>query len=545
MFEDLDTAAVVDTIATSARSENIACACRLAAVAELYRRREVTVQDGQGRDLWRIDPWAAVTAEIAAAQSITSGAADSLLHNAVCLHERLPRVAAVFAAGDIDFRTVRMIVTRTLLAVEPAVMAAIDAELAETIRTWGGLSMYKTQIAIDRIVERHDPEALRRTESSVRSRYVDIKHGSNVAYLTGTLLTADATLLERRLTAMARTVCDEDPRDPEQRRADALGALAAGQSALACACGSAECAAAESDSPPPIVVHVVTEGATLENADATAAHGTRPEDDTAEFITSRERLVEVLRDAFTERPSAATGPAPASGLVLGGGTISASELADLAARGIAELRPVIHPGDSPPEPRYRPSVKLADFVRCRDLTCRFPGCDAPADICDVDHTIPYDLGGPTHASNLKCLCRKHHLVKTFWSGPAGWRDEQAPDGAVVWTSPSGQTYRTVPGSALLVPAFSVPTGRLNVVRREQNSSHRSVMMPTRRRTRASDRHRRVLAERSHNARALMRVAEVETQPNSISISSTEASWLLREKPLPTGSAVQSSRTTHR
>ena len=83
-------------------------------------------------------------------------------------------------------RTVQMIVTRTLLAVEPAVMAAIDAEVADTIRAWGGLSIYKTQTAIDRIVERHDPEARRRTESAVRSRCVDIKHGSKVAYLTGT-----------------------------------------------------------------------------------------------------------------------------------------------------------------------------------------------------------------------------------------------------------------------------------------------------------------------------------------------------------------------
>jgi len=41
-----------------------------------------------------------------------------------------------------------------------------------------------------------------------------------------------------------------------------------------------------------------------------------------------------------------------------------------------------------PEPGYIPSKALADFVRCRDLTCRWPGCDHPAMDCDVDHTIP-------------------------------------------------------------------------------------------------------------------------------------------------------------
>ncbi len=66
-------------------------------------------------------------------------------------------------------------------------------------------------------------------------------------------------------------------------------------------------------------------------------------------------------------------------------------------------------------PGYRPSAKLARFVRARDLTCRFPGCTAPAEFCDIDHVIPYPLGA-THPSNLACLCRKHHHLKTFWTG---------------------------------------------------------------------------------------------------------------------------------
>ena len=96
------------------------------------------------------------------------------------------------------------------------------------------------------------------------------------------------------------------------------------------------------------------------------------------------------------------------------------------------------------------SPTLADFVRCRDLTCRFPGCDAPAERCDIDHTVPYPVG-PTHASNLKCLCRYHHLLKTFWNGADGWRDRQLPDGTVVWTAPTGHTYTTYPGSKHLFP----------------------------------------------------------------------------------------------
>jgi hypothetical protein len=107
--------------------------------------------------------------------------------------------------------------------------------------------------------------------------------------------------------------------------------------------------------------------------------------------------------------------APASEITADG-LIHPELLAELAAS--AKLVPLTHPGHSASEPRYAPSTALADFVRCRDLTCRWPGCDVPATRCDVDHTIPYAQGGPTHAANLKCLCRKHHIVKTFW----GWKE---------------------------------------------------------------------------------------------------------------------------
>ncbi|BBZ49464.1 DUF222 domain-containing protein [Mycobacterium heidelbergense] len=505
MFEKLDDAAIVTTITDSARAENRACAHRLAAIAELYERRQIPVEDGQGRELWRIDPWESVAAEVAAAQGITAAAAGAQLHNAICLHERLPKVAALFATGTINYRTVSMIVARTLLALEPDIMAAIDAELAEALLTWGPLSLHKTEQAIDALVERHDPAARRRTESVVRSRYVDVEQRGGIASLSGEVYSTDATLLDRRLTALAHTVCDDDPRTVDQRRADALGALAAGHTTLTCACGGSDCPAGQTPTAASVVVHVVAEAAALDAASADL-HGERPGDGGPEIVRDPERLAELIREATGPGPSDRPGrpptrPVPNPALVLGGPVIPAQVLADLAARGAVDLRPLIHPGDSPPEPRYRPSAALADFIRCRDMTCRFPGCDRPADVSDIDHTIPYGRGGPTHASNLKCLCRKHHLLKTFWPGPGGWRDEQLPDGTVIWTSPSGHTYRTVPGSRLLVPALSLPTAVLPPQRGAGvGHAERGAMMPKRRRPRATDRLHRIMAERNRNQR---------------------------------------------
>jgi hypothetical protein len=137
---------------------------------------------------------------------------------------------------------------------------------------------------------------------------------------------------------------------------------------------------------------------------------------------------------------------------------------------------------------------LARFVRCRDLTCRFPGCDEPADHCDLDHTIPYPAG-PTCASNLGCLCRKHHLLKTFW----GWLNRQLPGGTMIWTSPSGQTYRTHPGSRLLFPTLCKPTGPVTAPADAPGTeSKRGLMMPRRKTIRSQERAKRIDAERARN-----------------------------------------------
>ena len=97
--------------------------------------------------------------------------------------------------------------------------------------------------------------------------------------------------------------------------------------------------------------------------------------------------------------------------IVGGASVPAPQLAQLAAAGATICR-VASFTDVLPETGYRPSTQLARFILCRDLTCRFPGCDHPAEFCDIDHAIPYPVG-PTHPSNLRCLCRKHQLWNTL------------------------------------------------------------------------------------------------------------------------------------
>src|ERR1700694_1374167 len=71
------------------------------------------------------------------------------------------------------------------------------------------------------------------------SRHVEViddRDGSGMSWIEGKLFSHDAAALDERLDEMARAVCAADPRTREQRRADALGALAQGGDRLTCGC---------------------------------------------------------------------------------------------------------------------------------------------------------------------------------------------------------------------------------------------------------------------------------------------------------------------
>ena len=71
---------------------------------------------------------------------------------------------------------------------------------------------------------------------------------------------------------------------------------------------------------------------------------------------------------------------------------------------------------------------------------------------------------------------------------------------MIWTSPSGDTYVTTPGSALLFPSLCTPTGALTapVFSEALQSTDRERIVPKRSRTRAQNKAQRIAAERRLN-----------------------------------------------
>ncbi|GBG37099.1 HNH endonuclease signature motif containing protein [Mycobacterium montefiorense] len=446
-----DALVMLDRITGAARVEAQAAAARLLAIGDLFRLR--LAQHGEHAQ-WAADTSDAVAAEIAAALDISVAMGHSNLRYARAMHERLPDVAAVFRAGDIDFRLFRTIVFRTDLIVDADALAAVDARLAIKAPRWPSMTNWKLATEIDRLVAKTDPDAVRRSREYAADRYLEVTPmDPGMALLSGTVFATTGQTLDRRLDELAKTVCDADPRTVGQLRADALGALAAGRDRLACGCDRVDCptgsAPRQHNS---VVIHVVADSATVDGSGA------------------------------------------APGFLYGDGIVPAEIVRELSRS--AKLQSITPPAAA--ESGYLPSRALTDYVRARDLTCRAPGYDRPATECDIDHTVPYGDGGATHPCNLKCLCRKHHLLKTFW----GWRDQQLPDGTIVWTLPDGHTRVTTPGSALLFPALCAGADPPPVVAMpDMQCSDRDAMMPTRTHTRAQNRAARIAAERQHNRKS--------------------------------------------
>jgi len=391
---------------------------RMAAVAELLAQRtaEVYNEDPDPGYMF-VTGFQRTAAEIAAAMNLSPSAASVVVSYADTLRDRLPHVAAVLAMGDTDWRTVQMIISRTEF-VSDSVIRAIDQRLAERITKWQCWSRKRIINAVDAAVRKLDPDAIRERKRREDKRHVDVIALGDGTAKVDCVVAADAGLaFDKRVTEVASGVCRNDPRTRNQRRADAIKAIAE-QRRLLCQCNNSSCP------------NKVDEG-----------------------VSATRFVVNIIAGAETVLRG---GDEP--GYIEGYGVIDAAQLRSLAEN--ATTRFIDEPTPSDAEAlRYQPTAAVERWVRMRDMTCRFPGCDRAAVICDVDHTVPFNHadprnGGRTVPWNLKCLCREHHRDKTFVKG---WRDEQLRDGTVVWTSPTGEVYRTVPGALDLFPDMAAST----------------------------------------------------------------------------------------
>ena len=312
VFEIVTDAELIDFMGEETREESAAIARRLAAVAELFVRRSGALADLE---------WCC------------ADGCDSVAARGVGGPEHQPCPRAGSGASSAAPTTL-----------DEEVMPQLDETIARHVAKWMKLSGPKLRDRVDLWVAQFDPAGVRVSPKVKDNRYVDLYPASpGMAGLSGYLHAADGAALDQRLDALAATVCDNDPRTKEQRRADACGPLARGQAVLACQCGTAQCtAAADRNAAVAAVIHVRAEQTTI---DGTSAH---------------------------------------PGYLPGFGILPAESVREPAAT--AQIKPLQTPAGATPDPGYRPSAKTSSASASLCQSCAAAGpchtCgDIPLRIC--------------------------------------------------------------------------------------------------------------------------------------------------------------------
>lgn len=372
----------LDAIARDAREVNRSHGRQLRLIAEFIHARMAHPAPGQ----FAGEASESAAAEIGLVLGLAAPNASDWTALALGLARRLPVVLAALENGEITLSTARILLKETE-TLAPGDAAAIAAAM---LSKGGGRTPSALRQMIRLRVIRKDADAARkRREKAVLERDVTITPAPDgMALLTAYLPTEQAYAMYGVINDYATARLDGDKRPISARRADTLRDLVLRPD--------------ETKARAAFVLHM--HGGESDSADAIAeipGYGsilTQAARDAADLI---------LRATKTEKDLAAT-------------------LATLNAN---------------PD-TYVPSADLTRVIQARDKHCRFPGCRLPAKRCELDHTIEFGDGadGRTVYVNLAAVCKHHHRIKHL----PGWGCTQGPDGTLIWTTPSGQTYLTRP-----------------------------------------------------------------------------------------------------
>jgi hypothetical protein len=509
-------AAHLDSAAAANRAISVAAATRAFELTEFARSRPAAMFDrapgelgaaaaasiaARPEALTEVSEWA--VDELAATLRVSGRTASQWLADAITLVEKLPGTYAVLRAGDISPAHAQAMVEIAGVVSTPEKRAAVEAAVLPRAPAQ---SVAAFKPCIRRAVLRIDAEAAtKRLAKAARERKVRLDgRDDGMSTMTTLLTTPVARACYEALSAYAKA-CEfdedgnRDPRTHQQRMADcfadlllrphadrapvqiALTLVASSDTLTGHGPGADEPGELEGDLVPAAMVRELAHAfgllprperdepprpASAGASDSAAtpaeeAEGEKAEGEVAEFAEAAgdtaaaelaavagdrarkalTRLLEVRKladTALAERPRIAITD-PLSGALLA--LTDAIELRSAAESGR---------GLGPPcgTDAYRPTDPLYRFVRLRDRRCRFPGCRARARCCDLDHQLPHPHG-PTSHDNLACLCEHHHRLS---HQAPGWRLHREPDGALVWTLPSGRTITTRP------PAFGTDDG---------------------------------------------------------------------------------------
>jgi hypothetical protein len=446
-----------DRLSQAGRVDALVGLERLAAWAAAVQARMITAlidEPHTSSPAPRLDrDWAKEDVRTALAESVTG--ARARIHTATDLAHRLPDTLTALEQGRLTARHATAVVDTVRTLDEAAAREIEAAVLPDPERERIG-DPAPTMASFRRKLRRSAIKADPRTAAEKATRAADdrdvwitpqdsggtpasggVAGGGAMAYLGAPLPAEGAATVSAAVDAKAeqiRTI--DDPRTRAQRRADGLVQICAdylnGEPADAVkikkGTGS-EDDTATTDPDAGVKIKMDPVGvATRAGAQAPRYHGLRPQ------IQVSVALSTLL--GMDEQPGELDGHGPIP--------------ADLARRLAAdpsgtwrrlvtdELGHLVDYGRT----TYQPPADLAQYVIARDRTCRAPGCERPAARSDLHHVQWWSRGGGTNAANHIPTCER----PPYGGHNGGWDVARQDDGATIWTSPTGHTYRVPPAT---------------------------------------------------------------------------------------------------
>jgi hypothetical protein len=329
-------------------------------------------------------------AEFAAAIGLSTHAGRNLIGSALECRHRLPKIWARVMAGEVPVWKVRRLTEHTHRLPLPGA-AYLDRHLAPVLDT---CSFAQIERAVETACAQteDEKEELDRLEVAASEylavRLHDAHHNHGRVPIEGLLDYPAALALEKALQAGSHDLLDELPDlTLDQRRAHALGRLAAGTTA-----GGAAGGGAENQGSADVVIYT--------HHTPSEHHG----------IVDVERLGHTTIEQIADwcRTTATR--------------VTIKPILDLDAELVTDV--------------YTPTATQREQAILTNPTCVFPRCARSARGCDLDHIEAFDAGGATASWNLAPLCRLHHRLKTH----GHWTYIRLTRTRFQWTSPSGHVY---------------------------------------------------------------------------------------------------------
>jgi hypothetical protein len=321
--------------------------------AQVAARRAEFLAQVERRDVARRQGYGSTTAWLMAVSGEPAPVCRSQIAVAAALEE-MPETKKAFAAGEVSESRVKVLAQAQAVAPEQfakdeatlvaEVAAASPSQVPQTLAVW--------KRSTDPQAAEHEVERLH----GLRALHIS-PAWSGMVHLNGDLDPESGGIVLAALRSLAEPAAldADDPRTPEQRRADALTEICHRYLNGSPGRGSSR---------PHLTVTVPWD--TLQQG-----HGVV---DTEAGPIGAETARRLACDATLSR--VITGP--------DGSPVEAGE-----------ARRVIPPA-------------LRRALELRDKTCTHPGCDVPARWCDAHHIVHWADGGQTVLANLRLLCRTHH-----------------------------------------------------------------------------------------------------------------------------------------